>query len=153
MPVINDTKKSSEEMSFHEKSLTWLDSGTWREISQIIIEFSLTLPMDISLEEMNWLASMVNSTSRIGLGPRKYSFTTFPTLISHNLRKPLDPPERKRLELFGWNFITPTTWSSLKTWVSEPLSTSINLDVLSYPQESIDSPCFDHFTSLTAALW
>ena len=136
-----------------KKSLTWLDNGTWRETSQTIIEFSLRLLPETSLDEINCLPLMENSTSSIGPRPRMYSQTTLPFLISHNLRQPFDPPERKMLELSGQNFITPTTWSSLKIWVSIPFSTSINLDEQSYPQESTDSPCGDHFTSFTAALW
>ena len=165
MPVTSIKQWNGESMmptrwernSFRSKmlsdSLTWLESGTCRETSQTIIEFSLTLLLETSLEEINCFPLMANSTSRIEPRLRIYSWTTLLVLISHNLRWPFAPPERKRLQLSGWNFMTPTTWSSLKTWVSIPFSISTNLDEQSYPQESTDNPCCDHLTSFTAALW
>ena len=136
-----------------EKCFTWLERGTCLETSQTMMEFSLRLLLETSLEEMICLPFLVNSTSRIGSRPRTNSWTTFPVLISHNLMCPCDPPERKRLKFSSWNLTTPTIWSSLNTWVSIPFSTSINLDEQSYPQERTESPCRDHFTSFTAALW
>lgn len=133
--------------------LTWLDRGTSLEISQTITAFSLIFLPDTSLEEMNRFPPAINSTSRIGPRSRMYSCTTLLALMSHNLRLPLDPPERNTLKLSGWNLTTPITWSSLKVCVSTPLSTSNSLEVQSYPEESNDNPCFDHFTSLTGALW
>lgn len=133
--------------------LTWLDNGTCRSKSQTIIAFSLTLLLEISLDEIKCLASELNSISRIGPRFLKYSFTTFLDLISQSLRDPFELQERKRSGFFGWNLIVSTTWSSVNCWISIPFSTSSNFDEQSYPQDSKEKPRGDHLRSFTAAPW